>query len=90
MTTDGEADGATLADWVETSVTTTTAGNVTISEGLGVPTEPGFVLLGVTVSITAPLGTAANPLTLSFTIDASQIPAGVRDPNSAVKAVPRG
>ena len=76
-TTDTEADGATAADPVETSVTSPNGGTVSIVEATTTMTPPsGFSFLGQQVSITAPAATAADPLVIVFQIDASAIPAG--------------
>ena len=81
VTTDPEGDGATPQDPVETSVTSPSGGEVTIQEGPATGANPdGFSLLGQQVSIEAPAGTPAEPLTIVFTFDASQF-AGV-DPQT--------
>jgi cysteine-rich repeat protein len=59
----------------------TTAGAVTITAtGTTAPSQPGFATVGATVHIDAvgitPAPTAANPLVLTFLIDASLIPPG--------------
>lgn len=77
LTTDGEGDGATLADPIETTVTTPNAGNVSIDEGpFGGATPDGFIIFNQQVQITAPSASSGNPLLLTFTIDASLLPAG--------------
>ena len=62
VTTDPEADGATAADPVETTVASPVAGPVTISEG-GIGTTPpnGYSLFGMQVDISAPSATSALP-----------------------------
>jgi hypothetical protein len=74
----GEGDGATPTDVVETSVTTPSSGaggEVTILETTSTTTPPpGFLVLGNLVQITAPAGSAANPLALVFRIDGSAAP----------------
>jgi len=75
VTTDGEGDGATADDGLETSVTVPVAGQVSIRERNAGPVD-GFGLLGWTVQIEAPAGTADNPLVLAFEIDQSLVPAG--------------
>jgi hypothetical protein len=68
----------TEADPVTTSVTSPVAGQVTISEGVPTTTAPsGYSIFGQEVDITAPVATAANPLRITFRIDASLLPAGV-------------
>lgn len=71
----GEGDGATAADRVETAVTTPAGGaggEVTVLETApeGAP-PPGFTVLGNLVQITAPAGSASDPLTLVFRVDSS-------------------
>lgn len=77
LTTDTEGDGATLADPIETAVTTPSGGQVSIQEAplSGGPT-PNFVLFGQEIQITAPPGSVAAPLVITFTVDASLLPAG--------------
>ena len=74
----GEGDGATATDVVETAVTTPAGGaggEVTILETTPVgAAPPGFILLGNLVQITAPAGSASDPLALTFTIDQSAAP----------------
>jgi hypothetical protein len=81
VSTDGEGDGATPTDPVETSVTTRIGGDVIITETATGPEQSGFVLLGTAIFITAPAASAGEPLTVVFTIDATQIPPG-EDENS--------
>ena len=64
---------------VATGVTTSSAGggDVTIVEQYGAGTPPsGFALLGYVVDIAAPLGSPAEPLTLTFHLDSSILPPG--------------
>ena len=70
--------GSTVSasDPVATSVTTPIAGPVTITEHPLTPLPSGFSLLGQQVDIEAPAATAANPLSLTFTVDRSVIPPG--------------
>ena len=82
-TTDTEngGDGATPIDPIETSVTVpaavVTPGPVTITEQAITGTPPAnYGFFGSEVVITAPVASAAAPLVLVFTIDASAIPAG--------------
>jgi cysteine-rich repeat protein len=84
ITTDTEADGATPSDPVETTLSAppgTLSGTLAITEQTAPPIAPaGFVFMGTLVTVTAtdivPAPTATTPLTLSFLIDASVIPAG--------------
>ena len=77
VTTDTEADGATPADPIETTVTSPNAGEIIINEQAATGTPPGgFTFLGKQVNITAPAASVATPLQLVFRIDASRIPAG--------------
>jgi hypothetical protein len=77
VTTDTEGDGATSHDQVETSVTTTSAGQVSINEkSIVLPHPAGFALFGQQVNISAPAATASRPLVIVFWLDASIIPAG--------------
>jgi hypothetical protein len=77
VTTDDEADGATPADPIETTVTTPDGGAVTIHES-PITEEPpeGFSFLTQQVNITAPPATVSNPLVLLFTIDETRLPPG--------------
>ena len=81
-TTDTEGDGATFADPVETTVASPVSGLVTIYEGSQstATAAAGFTVVGQPITITtnpSPLGTPANPLTITFRIDASRLPWGV-------------
>ncbi len=78
VTTDTEADGATAADPIETTITTTAAGTVTIAETAGAVSSPaGFAMFDWNVDITAPDGAAPSPaLRVVFELDASLLPAG--------------
>jgi len=77
VTTDTEGDGATSLDQVETSVTTTSVGQVSINEkSIVLPDPGGFRLFGQQVDIIAPPATASRPLNIIFWLDASIIPAG--------------
>jgi CSLREA domain-containing protein/uncharacterized repeat protein (TIGR01451 family) len=87
-TTDPEGDGATPVDPIETSVTVPatveTANSITITEQAITGTPPAsYGFFGLEVVITAPTATAADPLVLVFTIDASAIPSG-QDASSIV------
>ena len=79
VSSDIDADGATATDPIEASVTTPTGGNVSVAKvelAHDTVTTPGYSLAGQQVSISAPLATPEAPMTLSFTLDASQIPEG--------------
>lgn len=79
-TDDGENDGATAADQVETSVTITaiTGGKVSIDEKpMNQPDPPGYHFFGQQVNISAAgAQNASDPLVIAFTLDASIIPSG--------------
>jgi hypothetical protein len=82
ITTDGDGQGPSGADPVETTVTTPNAGPVSIQESLGPIAPPsGYSFFGTQVEISAPAASAANPLVIKFRIDSSVIPAGVQ-PNA--------
>jgi hypothetical protein len=77
VTTDTEGDGATSLDQVETSVTTTGPGQVSINErSIVLPNPPGFRLFGQQVDIVAPPAAAVRPLNIIFWLDVSIIPFG--------------
>jgi hypothetical protein len=77
VTTDGEGDGATPGDPIETAVTTPTGGTVSISESLmPLPAPEGFQFLAQQINIAAPPATPEVPLRIAFTIDASRVPVG--------------
>jgi cysteine-rich repeat protein len=77
LTTDTENDGATASDPVESAVTSPVSGGITIVETSLTTSPPaGFDPLGQAVEITAPAASAADPLALQFTLDASLIPPG--------------
>ncbi len=81
VTTDDSGDGATPSDPVETYLTSPNAGTVTIEETRATATPPsGYEFFGQQVNISAPAATAADPLTITFLLDASLI-AGV-DPET--------
>lgn len=78
FTTDGEADGATVLDPVETTVTSPNAGTVDVAESADwAPATNGYQLFGLQIQITAPAATTAAPLVLTFRIDESRVPTGV-------------
>lgn len=77
VTTDTEADGATPADPLETTITSPNGGEIILGEQAATGTPPGgFTFLDKQVNITAPPASAASPLVLVFRIDASAIPLG--------------
>ena len=79
VTTDGEGDGTTPADPIETTVSGPAGltGPVTITETAATGTPPtGWSFFGQQVVISAPAGTAMDPLQISFDIHGSVIPSG--------------
>jgi ELWxxDGT repeat protein len=77
LTTDTEGDGATPGDVIETTVLTPQGGQVTIDEAPAPPPLPtAFTFLPLQVEITAPPGTAGQPLLLTFFLEGSVLPAG--------------
>jgi Ca2+-binding RTX toxin-like protein len=76
LTTDGEQDGATATDAVETEVWLNAAGGmVTIDETSISGTPPaGYEFLGQQINITAPAGSTADPLRVRFFFHCSVIP----------------
>ena len=77
ITTDPEGDGATPGDPLETSVTPSVGGTVTIDETFtGTPPPAGYSLAGYDVAITAPPGQINSPIRIAVRLDASAIPAG--------------
>jgi streptogramin lyase len=75
----------TSADPVGTSVTTPNAGTVTIEEVSTTTPDPvGYTLLDQQVDITAPDASAADPLVLTFRLDASILPPDVDETNIEV------
>jgi hypothetical protein len=75
LTTDGEGDGATADDPVETAVTHPNGGAISIREGPDAAAEFGFIGQRVVLDV-SPDATAADPLVITFLIDVSVIPAG--------------
>lgn len=79
VTTDPENDGATVADPLESSVTTPIAGEVSIVRlEIGEITDltNGYRFLGQQISISAPEATVEAPLLLQFNIDSSAVQPG--------------
>ncbi|MBI2595273.1 hypothetical protein HYW46_00885 [Candidatus Daviesbacteria bacterium] len=74
LTSDSENDGATSVDPIETTVTSPTGGEVSISEITPSLQPPsGYSFLGSQVNITAPAATAENPLQLVFVLDSTVV-----------------
>ena len=74
ITTDTTSGGATAANPVQTSLTAPGGSTVTIDQG---PGAADFGFLGQTVQINgSPEATPANPFVITFTLDATVIPAG--------------
>ncbi|MGH7964806.1 MAG: DUF4215 domain-containing protein [Candidatus Binatia bacterium] len=77
VTTDTGGQGATPSQPVQAAVTPSTGGEVTVTTSGDPGAGPsGFQLLTGVIQIEAPDGTAADPLMLVFTVDASLLPAG--------------
>jgi alpha-tubulin suppressor-like RCC1 family protein len=69
---------ASAAEPIITQVTTPNAGPVSITEQPVTQSAPsGYGIFGQEISISAPTATAADPLVLVFTFDASVLPPGV-------------
>jgi cysteine-rich repeat protein len=98
LSTDGESDGATPQDPIETSITLS-AGTVaamvgtvsaTIGETTGPgPSVPGYSFFGQQVQIDVtctnpPCASPTLPMTLQFRVDASRVPAGVDENTFAI------
>jgi hypothetical protein len=72
ISTDGEGDGATADDPLETSILTPTGGSVSIDEQQSAGVAPaGLTILGWQVQISAPSATAGAPLRFTFELDSS-------------------
>lgn len=73
--TDDEADGATPADTIETTVTTPAEGVVGIVESVftGPPPPAGFTFLDRNVEISAPVASPVLPLDIVFELHASLV-----------------
>lgn len=77
VTTDTTNQGATPSQPLQAAVTPSTGGTVTATiSGNAGATPSGFQLLTGVVQITAPPGTANDPLVLVFQLDASVLPFG--------------
>jgi Bacterial Ig domain len=76
---------ATATDPLVASLTTPNGGSVSVAEGASTGGAPaGYSFVGQSVQITAPDATAQDPLTLTFTLDAGSLPAGVDETNLQV------
>ena len=77
VTTDTEGDGATSQDPVETWVTSTVGGAISINEEQLTEDAPlSFSFLGgQQIEISAPTQTGGNPLVITFRVDVSRVPA---------------
>jgi len=77
LTTDGEADGANPYDPIETTLTTSLVGGGEVSifdhHGFGLAGPGPERYIGLQVNATAPAGTVAQPISMEFTIDSSQL-----------------
>lgn len=87
VTTDPNNDGASPTAPIQTSVTVPVSGAVSItsidpSQSSG--TVSGYVLVGTQVSVSAPVATEQEPITLNFTLDASQLSPGQDASNVAI------
>lgn len=70
-------DGVTAADPVNTSVTVPEGGEVTVEEtSIDEDAPDGVTFIGQQVNITAPDGTAREPLVLEFILHSSLVPSG--------------
>ena len=77
VTTDPADTGPTTERPVTASITLPDGGDVEVTTGAPTTTPPtGFAVLGQQFDITAPDGSIAEPLVLTFRLDASAIPAG--------------
>lgn len=77
LTSDDEADGATAPDPLETAVTSPVAGTVTIFESSSGTVSTGYEIANQAADITAPpAASPTTPLTIQFTLDASQLRPG--------------
>ncbi|MFN2427742.1 MAG: hypothetical protein ABR587_15000 [Candidatus Binatia bacterium] len=74
VTTDPDGNGPDAETPVAASVATPVAGTVTLHVVDGGVPPSGYEILGLEVEVTAPDATAAAPLVLTFTIDASLLP----------------
>ncbi len=75
-TTDPVGTGANPTTPLQVTVTSPNAGTVSILVSTNNTAPTGFTTLGWQATITAPSASAANPLHIAFTLDASIIPAG--------------
>ena len=81
-----DGSGPTEADPVEMAITSPNGGQVSVLETGATDADPaGFQLLNHKFDITAPDGSAADPLVLSFSLLASSLPAGIDETNLEVR-----
>ena len=74
LTTDSGGTGATPSDPLQTTVASTTAGDLSISQGTASGgNQNGYQLLDRVVKIDAPPATTSSPLSFSFELDASSL-----------------
>jgi hypothetical protein len=79
LTTDGEGDGTTAGDPIETTILTPTGGSVSMDERQSTTVAPaGLTILGWQVQISAPAATPGAPLRFTFELDSSLL--GSLDP----------
>jgi hypothetical protein len=79
-TTDPRGTGATDVDPLTTKIVSPVLGDISIAEATGGGAPSGFTAIGQQATITAPASTTDNPFTITFRLDASQLP---RDANGA-------
>jgi len=75
-TTDPVGTGANPTNPLQVTVTTPNAGTITIQVNTNNTAPAGFTTVGWQAAITAPAASAAIPLRIAFTLDASIVPAG--------------
>ncbi len=73
VTTDVESNGATPSDPIETTLTSPIAGPISVRETV-LSSWGDFAVDGRLVEISAPAATAANPITITFRLDATIYP----------------
>jgi probable HAF family extracellular repeat protein len=76
VSTDDGEPGATTSDPQATTIDAPVEGTVVIREGSGSSGVSDFTLLGQPITIEAPPSEPGNPYRITFTLDASVIPAG--------------
>ncbi|MBI4518975.1 MAG: right-handed parallel beta-helix repeat-containing protein [Deltaproteobacteria bacterium] len=78
VTSDVAGTGATPEFPGQLAITSPVAGTISMSTpAAGDPNTSSFAVLGQPLDLTAPTASAANPLVLVFTLDASVLPSGV-------------